>query len=223
MPFNIISYSEKYVDSIIAATLIGTMPLFTFLIAIFMTNNKTLDIYSLTGVLVGFMGMIIFLNPFELDLKSQSLHASILIILSAFFYGLSANFVKKIHGFSALEIATLSTVLATIISLAFLILNFYYNEYPIFEILTEIKISSFFAATILGFLCTGIAILMFFNLIKLRTAVFASQSNFLIPCFGSLWSYMFLSEKLSVFMFYGLTFIVFGGWLVNRSSLKDWK
>ncbi len=222
LPFNIISYSEKYVDSIIAATLIGTMPLFTFLIAIFMTKKKTLDFYSFIGVSVGFMGMIIFLNPFELDLKSQSLQASMLIVLSAFFYGLSANFVKKIYGFSALEIATLSTVLATIISLPFLIFNFYYYEHPIYETLKGIKLSSFLAATILGFLCTGIAILMFFNLIKLRTAVFASQSNFLIPCFGSVWSYMFLSETLSVFMFYGLIFIVFGGWLVNR-SLKDWE
>ena len=185
-----------------------------------MSNNGKTSISGFLGVLVGFIGMLIFINPFELNAISSSLNASMLIVLSAFFYGLSANFVKKIFGFSALEIATYSTTLATIISMPFLIFNFFYYDYSIVETLKGIKLSSFFSATILGVLCTGIAILVFFNLIKIKTAVFASQSNFLIPCFGSLWSFIFLSERLSVFMFYGLTLIVLGGWLVNR-SLKN--
>lgn len=220
LPFNIISYSEKYVDSIVAATLIGTMPLFTFLLSIFMSNTKKPDNFGLLGVLVGFIGMLVFINPFELNVISYSLNASMLIVLSAFFYGLSANFVNRIFGFSALEIATYSTVIATVLSLPVLIFNFYYYDYSMVETLKRINSSSFFSATVLGILCTGLAILVFFNLIKIKTPVFASQSNFLIPCFGSLWSFIFLSEKLSVFMFYGLTLIVLGGWLVNR-SLKN--
>ena len=35
IPFNLISWSELYVDSLVASTLIGTMPLFTFLISLF--------------------------------------------------------------------------------------------------------------------------------------------------------------------------------------------
>ena len=217
LPFNIISYSEKYVDSIVAATLIGTMPLFTFILSIFMSENKKPNIFGFFGVSVGFVGMLIFINPLKLNLVSYSLHASILIILSAFFYGVSANIVKRIFGFSALEIATYSTVIATIISLPVLILNFYHYDHSVIEVLKTTDLLSFLSATILGVLCTGIAIIVFFNLIKLKTAVFASQSNFLIPCFGSLWSFIFLSEKLSLSMFYGLTLIVLGGWLVNRS------
>ena len=39
IPFNLISYSEIFVDSIIASTLIGTMPIFTFFFSI---NNAIL-------------------------------------------------------------------------------------------------------------------------------------------------------------------------------------
>ena len=58
----------------------------------------------------------------------------------------------------------------------------------------------------------------FFNLIKIKDAIFASQSNFLIPCFGTLWSFIFLDEILSHHMIYGLLLIVIGGWLVNSSA-----
>ena len=69
----------------------------------------------------------------------------------------------------------------------------------------------------MGIVCTGFAILIFFNLIKIKSAVFASQSNFLIPCFGSLWGYIFLDENLTENMIYGLLLIVIGGWVTNRS------
>ena len=37
---NLISLSEVYVESIVASTLIGTMPLFTYIIAFFISENK---------------------------------------------------------------------------------------------------------------------------------------------------------------------------------------
>ena len=41
IPFNLISYSEMFVDSVVASSLIGTMPLFTFIIALkFLKENK---------------------------------------------------------------------------------------------------------------------------------------------------------------------------------------
>ena len=85
------------------------------------------------------------------------------------------------------------------------------------QLLLNISFESFLSATVLGIVCTGFAILIFFNLIKIKSAVFASQSNFLIPCFGSLWGYIFLDENLTENMIYGLLLIVIGGWVTNRS------
>ena len=42
LPFNLISLSEIYVESIVAASLIGTMPLFTYIIAYFILIHSNL-------------------------------------------------------------------------------------------------------------------------------------------------------------------------------------
>ena len=47
LPFNLISWSETKIDSVIAATLIGTMPLFTFLIAHFLNYDEKNQIFSI--------------------------------------------------------------------------------------------------------------------------------------------------------------------------------
>ena len=73
------------------------------------------------------------------------------------------------------------------------------------------------SASILGLICTAFAIFIFFSLIEKQSAVFASQSNYLIPCFGSLWSVIFLNEILTLNMFFGLILIVFSGWIVNKA------
>ena len=47
-------------ESIVAASLIGTMPLFTYIIAYFISKNKSLDFISITGLLLGFLtGLVV--------------------------------------------------------------------------------------------------------------------------------------------------------------------
>ncbi len=220
LPFNLISLSEIYVDSIVASTLIGTMPLFTFLLSFFLFKDQRGGVFGLSGILIGFLGMIIFIGLSKVVIGSLKMNFSFLIVLSAFFYALSATFVKKIENNSPLEIATFSTILATVIAFPVMILDVCFSDYMAFEILKNITLLSLISATVLGVVCTGLAVLVFFYLIKIKNAVFASQSNYLIPCFGSLWAFLFLNEKLSHNMVYGLILIVLGGWMVN-SSLKD--
>ena len=217
LPFNLISFSEIYVNSNVASTLIGTMPLFTFIISLLILKNEKLNLFSFFGILIGFLGMLTFIGSFGLSIKSLELKFSSLIILSALFYGFSANLVKIINHQSPLEIAFISTGFATFFSIPIFVSNLYISELDWLLVISNISMVSFISATMLGVLCTGFAILIFFNLIKMKNAVFASQSNFLIPCFGSLWAFIFLGEKLSENMLYGLLFIVVGGWMVNKS------
>ena len=220
LPFNLISLSEVYVDSIVASTLIGTMPFFTILISFILFKANELDLFSIFGLLVGFFGMIVFINPSNFSILSTTINFSLLIIFSSFCYGLSANLVKKIKDNTPLEIATFSTILATIFSFPVLASHLFFSGNSEIYQLQNISLESFLSASVLGVVCTGLAILIFFNLIKIRTAVFASQSNYLIPCFGSIWGFLFLGESLSQNMFYGLLLIVLGGWMVNRSMIN---
>ena len=110
--------------------------------------------------------MIVFINPSNLSILSTTISFSCLIIFSSFCYGLSANLVKKINNNTPLEIATFSTVLATILSFPVLVSHFFFSGNSEIFHLQNISLESFLSASILGVVCTGLAILIFFNLIK---------------------------------------------------------
>jgi drug/metabolite transporter (DMT)-like permease len=117
---------------------------------------------------------------------------------------------------SSLELAFSSIAVASFISFLLIIVSIMIqNDFTNLSI-NEVKFGSIISATILGVLCTGLAIWVFFKLIEKENAVFASQSNYLIPCFGFLWSFLFLDERLSFNLFIGLVLIVLGAFIVNN-------
>ncbi|RPH01496.1 MAG: DMT family transporter [Candidatus Pelagibacter sp. TMED153] len=212
VPFNLISWSQLYIDSVAASTLIGTMPLFTFIISLCFFE-KEFQIQKILGLMIGFLGLLIFLNP---ESGSYNNFFYSLIIIASIMYAFSANWVKVLENKSSFELACCSISLATLLSIPTTLFILYFSEFNFNLFIVTLSTSSFVSATILGILCTGLAITTFFYLIKLRSPVFASQSNYLIPCFGFIWSYMFLGESLSLNLLAGLTLIVIGAYFVNR-------
>ena len=160
--------------------------------------------------------MYIFVDPQESIHKDLNLYFSLLIILSSIMYAFSATWVKTLKNKSSLELAFSSIAVASFISFLLIIVSIMIqNDFTNLSI-NEVKLRSIISATILGVLCTGLAIWVFFKLIEKENAVFASQSNYLIPCFGFLWSFLFLDERLSFNLFIGLVLIVLGAFIVNN-------
>lgn len=160
--------------------------------------------------------MYIFIDPQESIHKDLNLYFSLLIILSSIMYAFSATWVKTLKNKSSLELAFSSIAVASFISFLLIIVSIMIqNDFTNLSI-NEVKFGSIISATILGVLCTGLAIWVFFKLIEKENAVFASQSNYLIPCFGFLWSFLFLDERLSFNLFIGLVLIVLGAFIVNN-------
>ena len=213
IPFNLVSLSEVNLDSVIAATLIGTMPLFTFLIAHFLNYGEQLNKKVSLGLIFGFIGMVIvvfFNKDTPRELSNINLLSSCLVILAAMLYAYSANCVKSVSHMNPLQVATTSTIFATIISLPVFIISINFSYSSMGYELYDVSLASLFACVFLGVICTGFAGVIFFSLIKKQSAGFASQSNFFIPCFGLFWSYIFLNETINVSLIIGLILIVFG-------------
>jgi drug/metabolite transporter (DMT)-like permease len=218
IPFNLISFSEIYVDSVIASTLIGTMPMFTFLFSIYIFKKIQFTYLKFIGLLIGFLGMGVFIGPSNFQVGQDKTIFYFLITLSSICYAFSANVVKRVRDSSPSDVAITSTVLAAIICLIHVSLEVIFLESFNLNNLSAISVKSFVSATILGLVCTAFAIFIFFSLINKESAVFASQSNYLIPCFGSLWGILFLNEIITSNMFIGLLLIVFSGRLVNKKD-----
>ena len=215
LPFNLISWSQLYVDSLIASTLIGTMPLFTLLISFNFFKEK-FKIQTINGLILGFLGMIIFLKPNHESIADSNLFYPLLIIFSSILYAFSANWVKTVKENASFELACSSIGVAAFFSIPLSIFLFFMCDNQVSILFSNITLKSFISASLLGILCTGLAISIFFKLIESKSAVFASQSNYLIPCFGFLWSYIFLEEVFTLNLIAGFLLIVIGGFLVNR-------
>ena len=192
------------------------MPLFTFIISLFFFKKTFKKVKVLTGLIIGFFGMYVFMDPQDSISKNLNLFFSLLIILSSIFYAFSANWVKTLKNKSSLELAFSSIAVATVICLIMILVSISIQDNSINLSITKLTFKSIVSATILGVLCTGLAIWVFFKLIEKENAVFASQSNYLIPCFGFLWSFIFLDERLTLNLFMGLILIVLGAYLVNN-------
>lgn len=222
LPFNLIAWSETVVDSIIAAILIGTMPLFTFLISHFMKNGEKLNFKIFSGLLIGFLGMVLVLIQ-NSNIKStnfDNFNESVLIIVASICYACSANCVKSIPLSSSIQIAASSTIVATLFSfiIYIILLNFSFSEKIYF--ISDINLKSLLSCIFLGVFCTGLASVIFFKLIKNESPGFASQSNFFIPIFGLIWSYLFLNELINIYIFFGLLLITLSLILVHLGRKK---
>jgi len=216
LPFNLISWSELYIDSVVASSLIGTMPMFTFIFSLILLKNNNTSFLKFFGLIVGFAGMIIFVGPNLSSFKENSVFFSLVILFSAICYAFSASWVKKIEHQSAISIATTSTIIATLLTFPVMLWFFDLSNVTFSQYVGAVSLKSFFSATVLGIICTGLAIIVFFKLIQIRSPIFASQSNYLIPCFGFLWSYIFLNESLTSNLFVGLIMIVISGYFINK-------
>ena len=178
--------------------------------------KEKFKIQTINGLVLGFLGMIIFLKPNHESVPDSNLFYPLLIIFSSIFYAFSANWVKTVKENASFELACSSIGVAAFFSIPLSIFLFFVGDNQVSVLLSNITLKSFISASFLGVLCTGLAISIFFKLIESKSAVFASQSNYLIPCFGFLWSYIFLEEVFTLNLIAGFLLIVIGGFLVNR-------
>lgn len=73
----------------------------------------------------------------------------------------------------------------------------------------------------LGVICTGLAYLIYFRLVKAIGAASTLSVTFLIPVFGILWGYWILDEPIGLNTLFGTLLVLAGTMLVTGFSLRN--
>jgi len=68
--------------------------------------------------------------------------------------------------------------------------------------------------------CSGIAYLIYFRLIRDEGATSALSVTFLVPLFGVLWGYLFLGETIGLHTIAGALVVITGTMMVTGFSLR---
>jgi len=209
IPYSLISWGEQYIPSGLAALLQSTTPMFTVILAHFLTDDERITIPKIIGVLVGFVGVGILMLP---DLR-QGLQADLLgqlaIVGSSLCYALTAIYIRsRLQGQPVLVSATGQLTMGMVYMLpASLLIDRPFDLSPSPPVL-----ASWLVLTILG---TVVAYVIYFTLIERSSATFVTMVTYIIPVNGLLLGALVLSEPLNVNVSGSLALILLGVLLVR--------
>jgi drug/metabolite transporter (DMT)-like permease len=214
IPFVLISWSEKTIDSALASILNASVPLFTILLAHYTLPDDRMSGQKIFGLLVGFSGVVVLLSK---DLQPGG-HNSILgqaaVILAALFYAGSTVFARArtelVPGLvrGAAPLLTASLVMWIVIP---------FVENPVHLPVLPV---TWVALVWLGVLGSSLALILWYYLLHEIGPTRTTLVSYIFPLGGVILGVIFLHEELTWQLFLGALLIVASLVVVNWKTRR---
>ena len=211
-PFFLIAYGIKSVQSNLAAILMSTTPLSSTVLGHFYTKNEKFNFVKTFGILIGFSG-ILFLFSDNVLIDENNLISALLILLGSTCYVVGGVLTLKISKKMNENVTGSILIWATIILIPLVI----FMEQP-WNL--ELRLDSTISVIYLGFVSTGIAWLLRFRILVNNGLIFQSQVSYLIPIFGTILSYIFLRELITIKVLISLIAVSIGIYFVRKADYR---
>lgn len=211
IPYTLITWGETHISSGLAAILVGAMPIFTVLLAHWLTHDEKLTPMRLIGVLVGFVGVVIlFLPDLQLGLQ-QNLAGGLAVVIAAVSYAFAATLARRhLREQSSTIVAMSQLLIAAIVLVPFsLLLDQPYGLRP-----SPAALGSLVVLAVMG---TAIAYVMYYWLVANVGATRTSLVTYVSPVIAVFLGALALNERLDWTTFIGLIAIIAGVAIVTRS------
>lgn len=202
LPFTLISWGEKHIDSGMAGILNSTPPLFAFLITFLFLREGEASFRKFVGVTMGMAGVLVTLGPDIINGSNNSVLGQIAVTASSVSYALAAIYARRFSDQPALLTAACSMTMAAIMMVP---VSFYFDQPWALKPSSE----AVWSITALGIFSTALAMMIYFRLVKTLGAVGVTSGSYLRAGFSVLLGVMFLNEGLSISLLVGLVLILF--------------
>ena len=212
VPFFLISYGVKSVQSNLAAILMSTTPLSSTILGHYYTKNEKFNFTKTIGILIGFAG-IVYLFSDNLLINESNFISAILILVGSTCYVIGGVLTLKIKEKKNENVTGSILIWAVIILIP---LSFFIEKPWTYNPSVQSTISVIY----LGLVSTGIAWLLRFKILVDNGLIFQSQVSYLIPIFGTILSYIFLKELITIKVLISLIAVVIGIYFVRRAGDK---
>ncbi|HAH03482.1 MAG TPA: EamA family transporter, partial [Vibrio sp.] len=188
LPFLFFAYAAQTLNASTLAILNSTAPIWAAIIGAIWTKT-TLDARVLLGLGIGVTGVGVLVGWDAMNIGREAILPIFAAVMAAFSYGIASNYTKQAPKVEAFNNAHGSMWAAVLIVLPF-VFFMPMREAPDLTITTSVLL--------LGAVCTGLAYLLYFNLVSELGAPSALSVTFLIPVFGILWGNLFLDEAIGL-------------------------
>ena len=201
LPFTLIAWGEKHIDSGIAAIANASVPIFVVLLALRFNPSERVRGIRLAGILVGLVGVGVLagLHP---EGGWLAIAGTLAVVAASLSYAGANHFVQ--HNYSQtspLVTATVSSLTGAVILLPFALLQLP-DGLPSWEAAGSI--------VALGVLATAVALLFFYRMLNLYGAARSSLVTYLLPPTALLYGVLILDEEITLNAALGLVLILAG-------------
>jgi len=210
VPFFLIAYGVKSVQSNLAAILMSTTTLSSTVLGHFYTKNEKFNLIRTIGVLIGFSG-IVYLFSDNILINENNFISALLILLGATCYVIGGVLTLKISKKKNENVTSSILIWASIILIPLVsIIEQPWQSIP--------RLDSTISVIYLGLVSTGIAWLLRFRILVTNGLIFQSQVSYLIPIFGTILGYIFLKELITIKVLVSLIAVVIGIYFVRKAK-----
>ncbi|MCC7117155.1 MAG: DMT family transporter [Anaerolineales bacterium] len=201
IPFALITWGQKSIDSGVASILDATVPLFTILIAHFMLDDDKMSLPKVLGLLVGFAGVVVLLSE-DVGSSAGSVWGQLAVILACVFYAGSSVYTRLFTKDTAGIMRSMGPLASSTVVMGV--------SAAIIE--APLKIPSlpmtWIALLWLGILGSGVAFLIMFYLMHEIGPTRATMVTYLFPLSGVTLGAVFLGEAVTWQIIVGAILIV---------------
>ncbi len=191
VPFALFSFGEQHVSSVVAGIWNATVPLFTAIFAMARLREERPTPARVTGLLVGFTGVLVVLGPWA-GLGGSTLLGSLLCLGAAVCYGMGFIYTRKHIVGGGTSLVALSTTQVLLATIQLAVVMPFFSSAP-----SNLGFDVVASMVALGALGTGIGYVLNYDLIVRAGATTASLVTYLVPIFSTIFGVAVLSEGLS--------------------------
>jgi len=208
-PFFLLGHAEESLPSGLTGLLVATVPLFAALIALGGGDRGVLRPARLIGLLVGFVGVGVVVAGPGLTGGKVDLFAAGEVLLVAVLYATAPFIVaRKLDHVPSIGTITLALLFIGILYLPIALLT--QHAVP--------TVPSIAALIALGVICTAIAFLVFFALIKEVGPVRAPLFTYVNPVIAIVLGGIVLAEPLTAGLLVGFPLVIIGCWFAGTGG-----
>jgi drug/metabolite transporter (DMT)-like permease len=207
IPFSAISLGERWISSSVTGILIAMVPLSIALLQRFFGVRETLGTWRVIGLAVGFIGVAALLGtgPISWPLGWAGVGCMLLATIG---YAIGPLIIQRhLSGLDAIGPLAASLGVASAMLLIPAVI-----EFPAVMPSTAALAS----IAILGVVCTAVAMLLMFYLVRTAGASRATVITYINPVVATLLGVLVLHEHLGIGGFIAFALILLGSWLATR-------
>src|SRR5882672_9201251 len=211
--WTVLAWGQQYVDSGLAGVLNSTSPLFVFLLTMLWTRHERITVRKAVGALLGPAGVVLLLGVDVLAGIGQQVMAQLAILLGAFLYACAALNGRRFATLPPTVTAACTMICASVALLpAAIVIDRPWLLHPTPQ--------SMSAALALGVFCTGLALLLYFRLLRTLGPIGVTSQSYLRCGITVLLGVIVLGEKVTATVGLGLFAIVLGVAAINAPARR---